>query len=129
MDQTRSFEVDAPNVEVTCPRCGGAAPSQHTRWGLRHACCDLWSWKGKPLVDAATHQARQAAHAAFDILWRERGWDRGIAYAWLADQLGIPEARAHMRDMDAATANRVVTIMRSARITWQEREARKEIDR
>lgn len=112
-----------------CPRCGRAAEQQETHWGMRHACCDLWSWKGKPLVDAETHQARQAAHAAFDILWRELNWDRAVAYEWLADQLGVLEAQAHMRDMDATTARRVAEIMRVAHITWQEHETRKEIDR
>lgn len=42
-----------------CPSCGQPAKERMTRYGVRHDCCGLWSWGGKPLVDAATHAARR----------------------------------------------------------------------
>lgn len=89
-----------------CPKCGKAAEAQQTRYGVRYACCDLHSWDGKPLVDQATHDARKAAHAAFDRLWKGPGevMDRGAAYAELQVELGLSADDCHMSLMPAETA-------------------------
>ena len=42
-----------------CPRCGCGAAKHETRYGPRHECCGLWSWGGKPLADANTHEVRR----------------------------------------------------------------------
>jgi len=88
--------MDAP----ICPKCGGRAIPVASRWGkVKHVCCDLWSYDGKPLVDGRTHAARIAAHAAFDPLWREDGFGRSEAYRLLAEELGIPGEQCHMGQM------------------------------
>lgn len=92
--------TDAP----ICPKCGQAAAQEQTRFGVRSACCDLWSWKGAPLVCAKTHQARQDAHRAFDRLWKDGHMTRSAAYRWLSKTLEIPPERCHIRMMDASTA-------------------------
>ncbi len=46
-------------VVPTCPKCGRLAQERRTRYGIRSECCGLWSWDRKPLVDAATHNARK----------------------------------------------------------------------
>lgn len=96
-----------------CPTCGGSAFAQETRYGIRHSCCGLWSWDGAPLVDAETHEARRAAHAAFDKLWQRHGLKRGEAYAQLASELGIKRKHCHMKQMDKATAMRVPGAVRA----------------
>lgn len=96
-----------------CPTCGQQAHEQETRYGLRCSCCGLWSWDRHPLVDKATHEARSAAHAAFDPFWKEakaRGYagvSRSSAYKWLADELGVEVEQCHMKLMDRALAERV----------------------
>ena len=91
----------------TCPACGAIASTALTRFGRRHECCGLWSWNGKPLADAATHEARRLAHNAFDPLWQMGLLTRREAYALLARELQIDPAGCHMGLMDAATAARV----------------------
>ena len=89
-----------------------------TTYGVRDKCCGLWSWGGKPLVDRETHQARKAAHKAFDPLWKKEGLDRGVAYSLLAEHLGISVDECHMASMDSETARRVpdiVEIIRAGR--------------
>lgn len=55
-------------------------------------------------------QARIAAHSAFDPLWKSGLFSRGVAYEWLAAQLGIPVAKCHMVLFDVAQCQRVVAI-------------------
>ncbi len=69
--------------------------------------CGLWSWDRHPLADAATHEARKAAHAAFDELWKSGAMPRGKAYALLRKELGISKDECHIKLMDENTARRV----------------------
>lgn len=55
-------------------------------------------------------RARIAAHAAFDPLWQSGKFTRGVAYEWLASELGIPVTACHMVLMDVAMCQRVVAI-------------------
>lgn len=55
-------------------------------------------------------KARTAAHAAFDPLWQSGHFARGIAYEWLASELGLPVAKCHMILFDIAQCQRVVDI-------------------
>ena len=73
--------------------------------------------KGSP-CGPETRQARIAAHAAFDPLWRRKmeadgltqGHARAKAYKWLAEQLGTAPEATHIGMFDAATARRVVEL-------------------
>jgi hypothetical protein len=94
-------------MSLTCPSCGGEPRRQTTRFGVRHSCCGLWSWGSKPLVDRETHEARQAAHAAFDRLWQSGRVRRARAYRLLQNELGLSPDDCHMALMDAETARRV----------------------
>ena len=58
-------------------------------------------------MDRDTHEARKAAHAAFDPIWKRGKMRRGDAYQFLADKLGLSMTDCHMKLMDAATAQRV----------------------
>jgi hypothetical protein len=79
-----------------------------TKWGVRNDCCGLWSWGEKPLVDAATHEARKAAHEAFDPLWKDGHMSRAQAYAELRRVTGLNEKNCHMSRMDKGRAERVI---------------------
>jgi len=92
--------LDAP----VCPRCGNPAKTTETKYGTRHDCCGLHSWRGKPLETQATHDARKRAHAAFDPLWKHGPLSRGRAYHLLARKLGLSAADCHISLMDEGTA-------------------------
>lgn len=88
----------------TCPECGQVAQDTQTKFGVRSACCGLWSWNHYPLVDAATHDARKAAHAAFDTLWKDGHMSRKEAYR----RLGLYYGRhPHIKTMSREEAELV----------------------
>lgn len=65
------------------------------------------------LADKDTKDARKAAHAAFDPLWKReanKGKARGMAYKWLAEQLDIEPWRCHISWMDTDLCRKVVKI-------------------
>jgi hypothetical protein len=65
------------------------------------------------LANAPLREARMAAHAAFDPLWKTGQKRRGSAYAWLAEQLGIDRRDTHIGMFDEATCARVVAAVQA----------------
>lgn len=82
--------------KIICPKCGGIAQISQTKYGLRASHCDLWSWDGKPLVDADTHSARRIAHINFDRIWKGKLMNRSAAYAAMANIMGISGKDCHI---------------------------------
>lgn len=107
------------NATVKCPKCNEAATPSNTRFGVRHDHCGLWSWDGAPLADKETHDARTAAHAAFDVLWKVLGMERRRAYQWLAAEMNMRPRDCHIKLMDAETAKRVPGAVDSIRRAWR----------
>lgn len=76
--------------------------------------CEAWVGchsSGKPLgrlANKALRVAKQAAHAAFDPIWRTSGASRAAAYAWLAGQLGIDPRDCHIGFFDEETCARAI---------------------
>lgn len=117
-----------------CPYCGRQAelvtgatihphrPDLHAKYFWLCSPCSAWvgTHRGgrnhQPLgrlANADLRFAKQAAHAAFDPLWRRCGMRRGGAYKWLADQLGIPADKCHIGMFDVSTCERVVAVCRA----------------
>jgi hypothetical protein len=90
--------------DVRCPSCGSIASMSLTSWGVRHECCGLYSWGGKPLVCKDTHRARQEAHRYFDPLWRNGSLSRSEAYKKLAAEMGLSPRDCHISRMDKEQA-------------------------
>lgn len=75
------------------------------------------------LADAELRQAKSAAHAAFDPLWKRKmerdgcsqAKARGAAYKWLAAQLEIDRKDCHIGMMDTAMCRRVVRVCNGIR--------------
>lgn len=65
------------------------------------------------LANAELRKAKQAAHVAFDPLWRDRKQKRKAAYTWLAKQLGIHVNDCHIGMFDVEMCRRVVEACRS----------------
>lgn len=122
--------------EVICPYCGkraefvDSAEVYHGRsYGMIYLCrpCDAYvgchgngkgdSPKGR-LANAELRRWKIAAHNAFDPLWRFgpfRG-RRNIAYAWLAEQMGLPKEKTHIGMFDVAECQQVIQICKSSKI-------------
>lgn len=72
---------------------------------------------GRP-AGKSTRDARQAAHAAFDPLWRakmrrdgiSKTKARGAGYLWLSEQLDLDPEDCHIGCMTRAYALRVVEV-------------------
>lgn len=100
-------DPSAPIVPPMCPRCGNVAATRMTQYGLRHECCGLWSWRGKPLATAEMHLARREAHAAFDPIWEGGEVTRTRAYHALSKVLGIDGKDCHISTMPLELLKRI----------------------
>ena len=112
-----------------CPYCGKPALLKNSRviykgrdYGMVWICpdypaCDAYVGchkdTNKPLgrlANAELRRAKNAAHAAFDPLWKSREMSRRGAYRWLAEQLRIDAQNCHIGMFDVAQCRRVVEI-------------------
>lgn len=110
------YQAEASSKPIpTCPKCGNEASEAKTRYGVRNACCGLWSWDRFPLACAATHEARKDAHVAFDELWISGQMSRTKAYKSLALTMKLAPGDCHIKMMDLATALQVKTAVASIR--------------
>lgn len=95
------------HAAVQCQKCRLPAPPAATgAWGVRFECkgCGLHGYNGRPLVDQATHDARQDAHNYFDRLWHFGRMTRPEAYKALAEQMQMKPSDCHISRMDKETA-------------------------
>lgn len=112
----------------------------HRDYGPVWICPPCAAWVGShpnglPLGRLAKKELRDAkieAHRCFDPLWKD--WDvaypdlnagsskirrtmKGRAYAWLAQQMGLPVDECHIGHFDVETCHRVVDIIDKLRPT------------
>lgn len=109
-----------------CPNCGCDMILRDSRYGLFYGCsrwplCDSTHGAhadGSPLgipADKETRQARLAAHASFDQLWRnspKKGIKsaRSKAYAWLREQLCLSTEECHIGRFNLVMCAKVVEV-------------------
>lgn len=69
------------------------------------------------LADMELRELKKQAHAAFDPLWKEGRFKghRKAAYAWLSEQMGLPQEKTHIGMFDTAQCERVVQICQEER--------------
>jgi len=68
---------------------------------------------GTPLGRLANKELRQAkkkAHEEFDKIWKDGHKKRGSAYAWLSDQLELPQEYTHIGMFSINTCKKVEVI-------------------
>lgn len=120
-----------------CPYCGNTAKLVGGDVIYPHR-EDLWSknfWQCKPcnayvgchpknerfgqdgtrplgrLADANLRQLKSKAHAVFDPLWKEGSFtNRGHAYLWLAEELGLPKKKCHIGFFGPERCQQVIDI-------------------
>ena len=114
-------------TKPSCPRHGSPLFYIQGRYGGFYACgryeidCDITANKSKfdnhfHMTDQVTRDARKAAHAAFDPLWKTQNnplrchsqMSRKAAYHWLAEVLGTKRCDCHIQHFDAETCERVL---------------------
>jgi len=93
---------------------------------------DKWIWRCQPckarvgchpgtqvplgrLANAELREAKQAAHAAFDPVWKDGHMKRGQAYSWLAERLGIHGKDCHIGMMNEEQCRRVVELCKATK--------------
>lgn len=62
------------------------------------------------LANAELRAAKQAAHKAFDPIWKCQYMKRKEAYTWLAEKLGMAVEHTYIGMFDVATCQRVVEV-------------------
>lgn len=69
------------------------------------------------LADAQLRRWKKEAHAAFDPLWKYGRFKnrRNAAYAWLAEQMGLPVEKTHIGMFDVGHCKAVIQICRKER--------------
>ena len=130
-------------MRVTCPYChrpanlvGGAViyPHRPDLFGKRFYRCDPCdahvgchppaNKRGKGgigdgtvplgrLANGELRKAKNAAHAAFDPLWKSGEMTRAYAYEWLSQTIGISRANCHIGMMDVDACRAVVAAIRA----------------
>lgn len=78
------------------------------------------------LANAELRKAKQAAHAAFDALWRSGAMRRKQAYAWLAEQIGVSVENCHIGMFDVDGCKAVVAACRPRTTTQGAEQPAKE---
>ena len=115
-------------VDVRCDYCGTKADFVDSSviygksYGMIYLCPDCGAYVGvhkgtdKPLGRLANSELRRwkrNAHNVFDPLWM-RGPFRGrrnAAYAWLAQQMGLPIEKTHIGMFDVAQCKEAINII------------------
>ena len=108
-------------ADLLCPEgaCDGLLKLRSSKHGLFYGCTRYPACKGShgahpdgaPLgvpADKATKQARIIAHEFFDRLWGEEIMTKDAAYAWMAKQMRVPAARAHISFLNKDTCEVLV---------------------
>jgi len=123
---------------LTCPYCDRDAklvrgnviyphrPDLAPKWFYQCVPCDAYvgchpkttTPLGRP-ANARLRRARNAAHAAFDPLWRSGEMRRTEAYAWLSEAIGLSRSNCHVGMMDEAQCAAVVAACRERKAACQ----------
>ena len=118
---------------LDCPECGAKMLLKPSRFGLFWGCENYPSCKtthgahpdGTPLgipADKKTRDARMAAHAAFDELWRSGLMTRSAAYRWLRQSMRLSAKEAHIARFSQSQCKRVVQLVGRLKGKVKERE-------
>jgi len=129
-------------MKVICPYCDKPAqlvtgdniyPHRHDLFAkLFYQCAPCGAWVGchpkdggqgggigdgsvpmGRLANAELRRAKQAAHAAFDPLWKSRSMSRKEAYAWLSKELGVSKSNTHIGMFDVDQCRAVVAAVKA----------------
>lgn len=69
--------------------------------------------RGEADKGALANPLRMEAHRAFDRLWQSGRMTRTQAYLWMSRVMGLPPARVHIKQFDAAQCARLLALVRA----------------
>ena len=114
-------------IPTICPYCGGkviftdsAVLYGGKSYGMVYLCTNCNASVGVhrgtkiplgTLANAALKMKRRETHAVFDGYWKAHNIPRTDAYKWLAQQMGLPEYRTHIGQMDMAQCEQVIQLV------------------
>ena len=114
-------------IPTICPYCGGkviftdsAVLYGGKSYGMVYLCTNCNASVGvhkgtrKPLgtlANTALKSKRRETHAIFDCYWKGQGMKRSAAYQWLSQEMGLPEYRTHIGQMDMEQCQQVIQIV------------------
>ena len=118
--------------EIYCDYCGrrteyvDSSVIYGRSYGMIYLCRPCRAYVGvhkgsdKPLgrlANAELREWKKRAHDAFDPLWKYGRFRhrRNAAYAWLAEQMGLPKEETHIGMFDAPKCKQVIQIMYNER--------------
>lgn len=118
--------------DVYCPYCSRKAEFVDSTviygrsYGMIYLCRNCLAYVGvhkgtaKPLGRLANAKLRywkNQAHKAFDPLWKYGRFKncRNVAYAWLAEKMGLPVDKTHIGMFDVDDCKRVIAICNAER--------------
>ena len=88
--------------QIVCPTCGEQLEIYAEEDLMRLYELERKEWQRK-------------GHAAFDPIWKSGIVDRGLAYSWLARELGIEYADCHFAEMSIPQLKRAVEVCELAK--------------
>ncbi len=119
-------------VRIKCPYCGSPAllrPATQVHPGhggydgdevyvcARYPACDSYVAAHRvshlpmgTLADPALRRKRRSAHLALNRLWESGLMSKKEAYRWLAVQMGLPEAEAHIAKFSELRCEQVIQL-------------------
>ena len=119
-------------MTVICDYCG--KPAQYVNsavvyngrdYGMIYYCPDCQAWVGvhrgtdKPkgrLANKELRNYKRGAHRVFDRIWRGKSsFTRRAAYAWLAEEMGLPVEKTHIGMFDVDQCKQVIKICKERR--------------
>lgn len=114
-----------PVVAPVCPYCGSTSTLQDSAVIYGRSYGPSWICPNYPECDSYVgchphtniplgrmankelRRAKNAAHAAFDPLWKRGHMSRGEAYRWISDQMGF---QVHVGELDVDQCRQVVAL-------------------
>lgn len=111
--------------DLSCPYCGAKMTLRFTvKFNRAFYGCSEWPRtkcegvhgchpSGAPLGIPATKEVKAArirAHDAFDKLWKDGHMERGTAYRWMREAMGLSKRDAHIGRFDAEQCERLVAL-------------------
>lgn len=118
-------------IAPLCPYCGSTAVLRDSRMIYKRSYGPIWICPKYPecdsycgchkgtkqplgrLANRELREAKKAAHAVFDRLWKSGEMTRKSAYRWLARKLGMRHYDCHIGEFDLALCQRVVELCKA----------------
>ena len=100
---------------MKCNNCNSRMKFRGEKFGFKNFSCSCGitakSHKGRiSFADQNLRSLRISAHSAFDMLWQLGPMNRGQAYKWLGQKMGMNQIDCHIGLFDEEQCRKVIDI-------------------